>query len=91
MSNLQHQNLNCVAKVYSRGKINLPAYLKEDLAIHDGDQVIFIKNGSSWTITTRGAWIKDAQSYAQTLNPENDSMVDELINQRRIAAQSEVL
>jgi bifunctional DNA-binding transcriptional regulator/antitoxin component of YhaV-PrlF toxin-antitoxin module len=91
MSNLQHHLTNCVARVYSRGKINLPAYLKEDLALHDGDQVIFIKNGNSWTITTRNAWIKDAQSYAQALNPENDSMVDELISQRRIAAQSELL
>ena len=86
-----HHNLmaNCFAKVYSRGKINLPTSLKEDLSIHDGDQVIFIKNGNSWVITTRNAWIKDAQSYAKTLNPNSESMVDDLIAERRQTAELE--
>ena len=76
---------------YSRGKINLPANLKDDLSIHDSDLAIFITNGNSWIITTRHAWIKDAQSYAKELNPENESMVDELINARRKIAQLEAI
>lgn len=91
MRKVQQSKDNCVAKVYSRGKINLPTYLKEDLNITDGDQVIFIKNGNSWLLTTRNAWIKDAQTYARSLNPENDSLVDALIEERRYAAHKEAI
>lgn len=87
----QQLKTNCIAKVYARGKINLPTTLKEDLSIHDGDQIIFIKNGNSWFITTRNAWIKDAQSYAQTLNTEEESMVDSFIAERRHDAELEAV
>lgn len=89
MNNSQNRN-NCVAKVYSRGKINLPSDVKHDLAIHDGDQIIFIKTQNSWMITTRNAWIKDAQDYCKTLNPKGESLVDELIKSRRKTAKDEV-
>jgi bifunctional DNA-binding transcriptional regulator/antitoxin component of YhaV-PrlF toxin-antitoxin module len=91
MKPVPNYKLSCVAKLYSRGKINLPAPLKADLDIDDGDQVIFIKQGNSWLVTTRNAWIRDAQAYAKSLNPENDSLVEALINERRAAANKEGL
>lgn len=91
MINLQHSVTNYTAKVYARGKINIPSDVKHDLALHDGDQVIFIKTHNSWVITTRNAWIQDAQDYCRTLNPERDSLVDSLIADRRRAAKKEAM
>lgn len=89
MSATQFPKDNYTARVYSQGKINLPVKVKDDLQIHDGDQILLIKNGNSWTITTRNAWIKDAQAYANTLGDKKISLVDELINERRKIAQKE--
>ena len=67
MNNLLH-NHNIVAKVYAKGKISLPTTIKNDLGLHDGDNVIFIKSGNSWMITTRNVLIKDAQNLAEAVN-----------------------
>lgn len=79
----------CTAKVYAKGKINLPANLKDDLSIHDGDQVIFIKRANTWKLTTRELLIKEAQEYSKQLNPTNESLVDSLLEERRLNAIQE--
>ena len=88
MNNLLH-NHNIVAKIYAKGKISLPTTIKNDLDLHDGDNVIFIKSGNSWMMTTRNVLIKDAQNYAQTLNPDGDSLVDSLIDERKTTFELE--
>lgn len=89
MSAAAYSKDNYTARIYSQGKINLPVRVKDDLQVHDGDQILLIKKGSSWVITTRNAWIKDAQAYASTLDKKNVSLVDELITERRLAATKE--
>lgn len=90
MSLNQQPKNNYTVRLYSKGKINLPNDVKEDLHVQDGDQVILIKNNNSWTITTRNALIKDAQQYAATLNPDGESLVDNFIAERQETAKTEI-
>ncbi|MDQ5920489.1 MAG: hypothetical protein QG673_545 [Pseudomonadota bacterium] len=78
------------AKVFAKGTIKLPAILRHQLRIHDGDQILFIKKGSAWVLTTHHQNIIDTQEYIKSLkqpSSDNFSLVDELIQERRDEAK----
>ena len=89
INNISTQKSNYNAKVYSHGKINLPANVRNDLGLHDGDNVIFIKKARSYVITTRNTLIKEAQDYCKSLK-NNDFTVDDFIAERRAEALKEI-
>ena len=75
------------AKVFSKGTLKLPVSLRNELHIHDGDKILFIKKDDSWIITTHLNNIKSTQKYLSQLSKNNDSAVEELINSRRREAK----
>ncbi len=74
------------AKIYSKGKLSIPATIRKDLHLNDGSEVIFIKHGQSWALTTREKLFNDAQIYFNSLKSQNKSIVDEFIAERRAQA-----
>lgn len=77
------------AKVFTQGTIKLPVYLRNELNIHDGDRVLFIKKGTEWVVTTHLNNIRSTQAFFSALRKDNDSVVDELIADRRKEAKLE--
>lgn len=90
MTQLSQPKSNFNAKIYSHGRITLPVTVKIDLNVHDGDEVIFIKNGRSWIVTTQSNWILEAQAYFKSLNPKGAPIVDEFIQERKMDALKEL-
>jgi|GEM_PF-1700411 len=80
---------NITTKIYSKGTIKIPAAIKKDMHLNDGDELLFTKHGNEWAITTREKMFKDAQAYFSSHNPEKRSLVDELINERHQLAEVE--
>ena len=80
------------AKVFTRGTIKLPTALRNELHIHDGDHVLFIKKENTWIVTTHNTNIKNTQDFLKSLSHDkkNISLVDELIKERRRAAKEEL-
>ncbi|MDQ5920870.1 MAG: hypothetical protein QG673_926 [Pseudomonadota bacterium] len=87
MLNIKDNNKSIKAKIYSHGKINIPVSVKNDLAVHDGDELIFIKKDTSWLITTRNNILKESQAYFSKFVPKGVSVVDELLSNRRKEAE----
>ena len=76
-------------KMYSKGTIRIPAAIKNDMHLKDGDELLFVRHGSEWALTTREKMLKEAQAYFTLHNPDKISLVDELIAERRQAAEEE--
>ena len=73
----------------NNGKLKIPEEILSELDIKDGDSILFVKKDSSWIITTRDQKLEEAQAYLKSLNPDNESLVDELIAERRAEALRE--
>lgn len=82
-------NDKLVAKVYSKGMVRIPVSIRNDMHIHDGDEVVFLKHGTTWTISTREKMLADAQHYFKQFKKDEQSLVDELIAERRKEAEME--
>jgi AbrB family looped-hinge helix DNA binding protein len=74
----------------SNGRVVIPSALRTQLDIRDGDQLIWSVRDGELVATTRRAQLSKAQSLFQTFVPKNSpSLADELIAERRTAAQNE--
>jgi len=74
----------------SNGRTVIPAALRAQLAIKDGDQLIWSSRGDELVVTTRRAQLARAQALFQQFAPKNAaSAADELIAERREAAARE--
>ena len=74
----------------SNGRVVIPAPLRSQLDIKDGDQLIWTAVNGSLVATTRRAQLGKAQALFQKLIPKNSpSLADELIAERRKAAATE--
>ena len=74
----------------SSGRAVIPAALRLQLDIKDGDQLIWSVRDGDLVATTRRAQLSKAQALFQKLIPKNSpSLADELIAERRKAAASE--
>lgn len=74
----------------SNGRVVVPAALRSQLDIKDGDQLIWTAVDGSLVATTRRAQLGKAQALFQKLIPKNSpSLADELIAERRKAAATE--
>lgn len=78
--------MNIVSSV-SNGRAVIPAVLRAQLAIKDGDQLIWTSRGDELVVTTRRAQLARAQALFQQFAPkESASAADELVAERREAA-----
>lgn len=74
----------------SNGRVVIPAALREQLDIKDGDQLIWSVRDGELMATTRRAQLRKAQALFQTFVPKNSpSLADELIAERRAASETE--
>ena len=74
----------------ANGRAVIPAYLRAQLALKDGDQLIWSARDGELVATTREAQLRRAQALFQKhVSPSAPSLADELIAERRLAAQSE--
>ena len=74
----------------SNSRVVIPAALRLQLDIHDGDQMIWNIRDGELVATTRRAQLKKAQALFQTFVPQaSASLADELIAERRTASEAE--
>lgn len=74
----------------SNGRTVIPATLRTQLDIQDGDQLIWTARTGELVVTTRRAQLNKAQALFQQFAPKNSaSAADELIAERRAAADLE--
>lgn len=74
----------------SNGRAVIPAPLRMQLDLQDGDQLIWSVREGDLVATTRRAQLRKAQVQFQKFVPKNSpSLADELIRERRLEAKSE--
>ncbi|WP_295531484.1 AbrB/MazE/SpoVT family DNA-binding domain-containing protein [uncultured Pseudacidovorax sp.] len=74
----------------SHGRAVIPAALREQLGLHDGDQLIWSVRDGELVATTRRAQLHRAQQrFQQTVGKDVPSLADELAAERRQAAEKE--
>ncbi len=74
----------------SNGRAVIPAMLREQLGLRDGDQLIWTVREGELIATTRRAQLRRAQlRFQQSIPKDSPSLADELIVERRAAAESE--
>lgn len=74
----------------SNGRAVIPAALRAQLDIQDGDQLIWTARDGELVAITRRAQLKKAQEMFQKYVPRNSpSLADELIAERRAASETE--
>jgi bifunctional DNA-binding transcriptional regulator/antitoxin component of YhaV-PrlF toxin-antitoxin module len=74
----------------SHGRAVIPATLRAQLGLRDGDQLIWRVQGGELVATTRRAQLEKAQALFQSfISPASGSLADELIAERRAASEAE--
>lgn len=74
----------------SNGRVVIPAALRLQLDIKDGDQLIWTVRDGDLVATTRRAQLSKAQALFQKFVPtDSPSLADELVAERRKASESE--
>ena len=74
----------------SNGRTVIPAALRTQLDILEGDQLIWSARDGELVVTTRRAQLSRAQALFQRFVPKDaPSLADELIAERRAAAETE--
>jgi AbrB family looped-hinge helix DNA binding protein len=77
------------AKIYGGGKMALPADVRRELGIKDGDIVNLNIEDGKLTLMTLEHIVRDTQARLRQFIPEGVSLVDELIAERRAEAARE--
>jgi AbrB family looped-hinge helix DNA binding protein len=76
------------AKVTDAGRVVIPAELRKEFGIEEGEDVIFSKDEQGIRITTLREAIRQAQEYFSSLAP-GVSLSEELLRERREEARKE--
>lgn len=67
----------------SNGRTVIPAALREQLDIKDGDQLVWTVRDNELVVTTRRAQLRRAQDMVRKYIPAGVSLVDELLADRK--------
>lgn len=73
-------------KVAAGGRIVIPASYRRALGVRPGDEVVLRMTDGEVHITSRVQARRRAREYVRSLVPKGVSLVDELIRERRDAA-----
>ena len=77
-------------KVAKGGKISIPSVCRKYLNIRDGEEIIFsINDNNDVVISPMHIALERARKLISKYHDPKKSLVDELINQRRIEAKNE--
>ena len=77
------------AKITEGGRIVIPAPCREALNLQTGDEVLLKLVDGELRLSSRKQAISRAQAWAQSLNPQSQSMVDQLLKDRQAEAANE--
>jgi AbrB family looped-hinge helix DNA binding protein len=77
------------ARVDSAGRVLIPASSRQRLGIGQGDEVLVEVDDRGIHIRTAAQALKEAQDYFATIKKPGESIVDELIRERREEAARE--
>lgn len=77
------------ARVNENGRLVIPAAFRKKLGIRAGDEVVLSVEGDELRITTLKRNIERAQQFVRKLVKPGESLVDELLAERREAARNE--
>jgi AbrB family transcriptional regulator, stage V sporulation protein T len=78
------------AKLIKGGKVVIPAELRHELGLADGDILVFERDRGNLVIKTYANVVREVQeSFKAMLGDPSRSMVDELIAERRAEAGRE--
>jgi AbrB family looped-hinge helix DNA binding protein len=75
---------NIRTKIAENGSITIPADYLKAMGLHDGDEIIIRLENDGLHIFTPQQAIKHAQELVRRYVPEDQSLVDELIADRRL-------
>lgn len=73
----------------SHGRTVIPAALREQLGIRDGDQLIWEIRDGELVVSTRVAQLRRAQALIHRYVAESVSLADDLISERRVEQTAE--
>lgn len=76
-------------KIINGGKLVIPAQFRREMGIAAGDTVVVELTGGELRVRSLSSAIKKAQAIVRQFVPENVSLVDELIADRRAEAKGE--
>jgi AbrB family looped-hinge helix DNA binding protein len=77
------------SRVTDAGRVVIPAELRKEFGIEEGEEIVFSKDERGILITTLREAIRQAQHYFASLAPREVRMSDELLNERRVEAARE--
>jgi AbrB family looped-hinge helix DNA binding protein len=77
------------SKVSDAGRVVIPAELRKEFGIEEGEDVVFSKDEHGIRIITLREAIRQAQDYFGSLVPPGVSLSDELLRDRREEAARE--
>jgi AbrB family looped-hinge helix DNA binding protein len=78
-----------VVSLGKNGRFVIPAAVRRALGIQAGDELVLTMDGGQLRITTRERAIERAQRIVRGRTGGRESLVDELIEERRAEARSE--
>jgi AbrB family looped-hinge helix DNA binding protein len=70
-------------KMSEGGRVVIPAEIRRELSLNDGDTVLWEFKDGVAQLTTRLSQLRQAQAMVRRCVPEGVSLVDELIADRR--------
>ena len=73
----------------SHGRTVIPAALREQLGIKDGDQLLWEIRDGELVVTTRIAQLRRVQALIRHYVPESVSLADELVSERDFEQRAE--
>ena len=82
------KRLSVDVKLSAQGRLVIPAALRKAMDLHEGDRLIARKVGNSLVLERRDAIIQRLWDQFSQI-PQNISLADELIAERRAEALSE--
>jgi AbrB family looped-hinge helix DNA binding protein len=89
MYHIDREHESYRARVDSAGRVLIPASSRQRLGIGQGDEVLVEVDDRGIRITTTAQALKEAQEYFATIKKPGESIVDELIRERREEAARE--
>jgi AbrB family looped-hinge helix DNA binding protein len=84
-----HMELQARVQVGEKGRIVIPAEIREAMEIGPGDSIDLKFQDHELRISTRAARLKQAQERVRKLIPPGVSLADELLAERREEAKRE--
>jgi len=76
-------------KLSENGRVVIPAHVRKDLGVESGGEILLERQKDGYRLTTRRQRIKEAQETIRRYIKPGVSLVDELIAERREAAERE--